>query len=68
MVRLSTDRYLEALEVYRGEELFFSLIASVLLGTQDGVAFADDANDPSQFYVEHVFGFAQLFGTPHTDF
>lgn len=68
MVRLSEDKYSEALALYRRSELFFPLIAAVLLRTQDGVVYADDADSPTQFYVEHAFGFAQLFGEPNRDF
>jgi hypothetical protein len=42
--------------------MFFPLIAAVLLDEQDGVVYADDPTSPSQAYVEHAFGFAQVFG------
>jgi hypothetical protein len=41
MVRLNADKLLEALKVYRDGELFFPLIAAVLLRTQDGVVYAE---------------------------
>lgn len=47
---------------YRTGAAFFPLIGAVLQGEQDGVVYADDALSPQQFYVEHAFGFAQIFG------
>ncbi len=37
-------------------------MAAVLSGSQRGEAFGDNENDPRSMYVEHAFGFAQLFG------
>lgn len=38
------------------------MIAAVLLDEQDGVVHADRPDQPTQVYVEHSFGFAQVFG------
>ncbi len=62
MVKLNKDSYPAALEIYRSTESFFPLIASVLLDEQDGEVYADDNATPRQVYVEHTFGFAQIFG------
>ncbi len=64
MVRLDKTSYPAALELYRGAESFFPLIASVLLDEQDGEVYSDDNAAPRQVYVEHAFGFAQIFGHP----
>lgn len=66
MCRLHRERYPQALSVYRSSEPFFPLVAAVLLDIQAGVVFTDHAERPTQFYVEHPFGFAQLFGEPNT--
>ncbi|WP_076998632.1 GNAT family N-acetyltransferase [Variovorax sp. KK3] len=49
--------------LYRRHGSYFPLIGAVLDGTQAGVVYADRAENPTQFYVEHAFGFAQVFGT-----
>lgn len=53
---------------YQAEPAFFPLIAAVLDGRQDGTVLADDPLRPRQAYVEHRFGFAQLFGDPDPAF
>jgi hypothetical protein len=68
MIRLDKNKYLKVLDVYRQSELFFPLVAAVLQETQDGVVYADSAETPGQFYVEHSFGFAQVFGEPNPSF
>jgi GNAT superfamily N-acetyltransferase len=62
MLRLPKTRYDSVYEKYRQEDYFFPLIAAVLLDDQDGVVYADNTDSPSQVYVEHGFGFSQLFG------
>jgi GNAT superfamily N-acetyltransferase len=62
MVRLDKGHYLPVYENYRSGHFFFPLIGAVLLDEQDGVVFADNAVAPKQIYVEHAFGFAQMFG------
>lgn len=67
MISLLQTNLKYAHEVYREERYFFPLIAAVLLGKQDGLVFANDADIPTQFFVEHAFGFSQIFGQPdHT--
>jgi GNAT superfamily N-acetyltransferase len=64
MVRLPPSQFPGAYALYRGHEAYFPLIAAVLLDEQDGVVHADRSDHPTQVYVEHAFGFAQVFGTP----
>jgi GNAT superfamily N-acetyltransferase len=44
--------------------LFFPLVAAVANETQTGRVFVNNRLEPTQFYVEHSFGFAQIFGEP----
>lgn len=62
MVRLSPAQYAAACEIYLGHGAYFPLIAAVLNNAQGGAIYADCAEQPVQVYVEHAFGFAQLFG------
>jgi len=62
MVRIEKSRYDAIYRLYLSSDYFFPLIASVLLDRQNGAVYADDSTTPSQAYVEHVFGFAQIFG------
>ena len=64
MVRLSPTQYATAEMIYSKHGAFFPLIAAVLSNAQDGVVYADCEENPTQVYVEHVFGFAQVFGNP----
>lgn len=57
-----------ARELYSASAPFFPLIAAVLDGAQKGVAFGNDAECPTEIYVEHSFGFSQLFGQPQEEF
>lgn len=50
------------------KNFFFPLIAAVLLNEQEGVVYADDNKSPTQAYVEHAFGFAQIFGASVNSF
>lgn len=68
MRKLHPSQYQAACRLYRSSVPFFPLIGAVLEGAQDGVVYANDPDAPSQFYVEHVFGFAQLFGAPDYEF
>jgi RimJ/RimL family protein N-acetyltransferase len=68
MVKLDKAHCAAAFELYRSTESFFPLIAAVLLDKQDGVVYADDSVAPRQVYVEHAFGFAQIFGIPCAGF
>ena len=62
MIKLDKAQYAAAFDQYRTGKAFFPLIGAVLADAQDGVVYADDAATPSQVYVEHAFGFAQVFG------
>lgn len=62
MVRLPSSQYPAAGALYRDHNAYFPLIAAVLGGEQNGVVHADRAENPAQVYVEHTFGFAQVFG------
>lgn len=62
MIKIEKNCYSEIYRLYQTSEFFFPLIAAVLLDKQDGVVYVDDKASPSQAYVEHVFGFAQIFG------
>ncbi|NOT12365.1 MAG: GNAT family N-acetyltransferase [Methylococcaceae bacterium] len=68
MIRLEKCRYQPIYSLYQSGESFFPLIAAVLLDEQDGVVYVDNPNSPSQAYVEHTFGFAQVFGKVTADF
>lgn len=68
MVILDRNGYPAALEMYRSVGSFFPLIAAVLLNDQDGLVYADSWEAPRQVYVEHSFGFAQIFGGSCPDF
>jgi hypothetical protein len=68
MVRLSPTQYVAAKMIYRNYGAYFPLIAAVLSDAQDGVIYADCEENPTQVYVEHVFGFAQVFGRPVPEF
>jgi hypothetical protein len=62
MIKLIKENKKLAYSLYKREEFFFPLIAAVLLDEQDGVVYTDKPDSPSQVYVEHSFGFSQLFG------
>lgn len=64
MIKLQKKDYPAISELYgsEGAGSFFPLIGAVLSDTQNGEVYADNAVEPSQFYVEHRFGFAQIFG------
>lgn len=62
MVKLEKSDYGSIYSLYRSSGFFFPLIAAVLLDEQDGVVYVDDQKFPSQAYIEHGFGFAQVIG------
>jgi GNAT superfamily N-acetyltransferase len=68
VIRLAADDYSKLLPRYLAEPAFFPLIAAVLERSQDGAVWVDDAMQPRQAYVEHGFGFAQIFGEPAVAF
>lgn len=55
-------------DAYRRHEAYFPLIGAVLLDQQDGFVLVDDSLPPRRFYVEHTFGFAQVFGCEDAEF
>ena len=59
---LPIKQYEKAHNLYNKEKFFFPLIGVVLSCEQDGVVYVDNPYDPTAVYVEHSFGFAQLFG------
>jgi len=67
-IQLSARGRQKALAAYGVQSAFFPLIAAVLSGSQHGLVFGDDADAPNQVYVEHAFGFAQMFGAITQDF
>lgn len=64
MERLAPSQHPAAHALYSDHCSYFPLIAAVLAGDQDGVILADCVKNPTQVYVEHAFGFAQIFGMP----
>ncbi|MDD2882878.1 MAG: GNAT family N-acetyltransferase [Rhodoferax sp.] len=64
MVELKKAAYPAVYLLYRTLEEFFPLIGAVLLDEQDGMVYGSNSDAPTQFYVEHKFGFAQIFGSP----
>lgn len=68
MILLTKDCYEETYRLYLTNIFFSPLIAAVLLDQQDGVVYVNNLNTPSQVYVEHSFGFAQIFGEPDGNF
>lgn len=62
MRELTREGRARAFALYCQHEAFFPLIAAVLTGSQRGKAFGDDPLAPKAAYVEHAFGFAQIFG------
>ena len=68
MIRLKKAGYNEIYRQYRAGEFFYPLIAAVLLDEQDGVVYVDNPTSPSQAYIEHAFGFSQIFGESSRSF
>jgi len=64
MMRLSPAQYAESDIIYLDYGAYFPLVAAVLSDVQDGVIYADRVESPTHVYVEHAFGFAQVFGKP----
>lgn len=62
MKKLDKNKAREIFSLYQQQKFFFPLIGAVLLDVQDGVAYADNPDDPREVYVEHAFGFSQIFG------
>jgi RimJ/RimL family protein N-acetyltransferase len=68
MRELEKSQYAMVYKLYCAQEAFFPVIAAVLLDKQDGVVYADNVISPARIYVEHSFGFAQIFGSENHSF
>lgn len=64
MVQISPAQSPALHALYLKHCAYFPLIAAVLNNTQNGIILADCIENPTQIYVEHAFGFAQIFGRP----
>ena len=62
MISLHKQQYSKVFSLYKENGYFFPLIGAVLEGKQNGVVYCDKEHDANAFYVEHRFGFAQVFG------
>jgi hypothetical protein len=67
MLKLDASQSSKVFGRYKSGQFFFPLIGAVLNGQQDGNVYADSV-DLNQVYVEHDFGFSQIFGRPTADF
>lgn len=65
---LEKERYPDAKAQYLHEERFFPIISAVLDQEQDGVVYTNNSRCPSSFFIEHKFGFSQMFGIRDTAF
>ena len=63
MIRVNATNTEDAWKCYRQNPHFFPLIGAVLQDSQYGNIYAEHASQPTGFYVEHSFGFAQIFGS-----
>jgi len=68
MNSLKLADYPAAYKLYCSTFEFFPLIGSVLQNQQDGAVYTNNSEAPTQFYIEHQFGFAQLFGKSDRQF
>lgn len=68
MQELSAHNKTDALEWYSRHDALFPLIGAVLQNVQLGRVFANHATSPNRFFVEHAFGFSQVFGIPDQRF
>lgn len=68
MQELGAYNRTDALARYSRDEALFPLIGAVLQNAQLGRVFANHATSPSRFFVEHAFGFSQVFGIPDQGF
>ncbi len=62
MIKAEQSQYRDIHTIYCNNKFFFPLISAVLLNEQEGTVYVDDPISPKQVYVEHAFGFAQIFG------
>lgn len=66
--RLEKGKYPIAKEYYLSEKRFYPLVSAVLDQSQDGVVFANHPLFPDTFFVEHKFGFSQIYGVLDSSF
>jgi RimJ/RimL family protein N-acetyltransferase len=66
--RLEKGKYPIAKEYYLREKRFYPLVSAVLDQSQDGVVFANHPFSPNTFFVEHKFGFSQIYGVQDSSF
>lgn len=64
----NTEVCRSAARAYSSSLRFFPLIAAVLEKSQTGLVLGNHPSNPTQFYVEHRFGFAEFFGQPDASF
>lgn len=62
MFQLAKQLCSEVFQLYLQQPRFFPLIAAVIRDSQDGAVYVNHRQSPTQVYVEHHFGFAQVFG------
>lgn len=62
MEKLDPPHYNAVSRLYEASVPYFPLIGAVLERTQDGAVYADDPSSPKHAFVQHAFGFAQMFG------
>lgn len=67
MKRIAPSAYAAVARLYSAERLYFPLIGAVLERTQDGAVYASDEAAPDCAFVQHAFGFAQMFGAGRPD-
>jgi len=65
---LEKENYPIAKEYYLREKRFYPLVSTVLNQEQDGVVFANHRHRPDSFFVEHKFGYSQIYGAIDTSF
>jgi hypothetical protein len=68
MIFLDELFYSQVYKTYCSQPFFFPLIAGVLNLRQKGKVFVNQWPEFSQVYVEHSFGFAQIFGEDDSNF
>ncbi|CAN5569183.1 hypothetical protein BH10BDE1_BH10BDE1_35260 [soil metagenome] len=71
MIKIDNSAYGPVSDLYRSAaspETFFPLIGAVISNEQDGSVYVDNIDSPRQAYVEHHFGFAQIFGASEGGF
>lgn len=68
MFKVEILDYPNLFDRYKSVEDFFPLIGAVLLNQQNGNVYVDNPENPRQAYIEHAFGYAQIFGQSVDEF